>query len=143
MRAITFILMFSLCFACWRTPTSVAIPAFQKVFRKQYADKEKNPEYYKTVKEAKCWVCHQYDPEEPKKKKKHNRYGEELEKLLDKKKDKKDVEKIIEALKTVAAMHSDPKDEKSPTYGELIKQGKLPNGKYTGPPKKEEDKKTT
>ncbi len=151
MRTMTLILLFSFCVACWKIPAAVAIPAFQKVFIKQYADKKKNPEYYKTIKEAKCWTCHQYDPKEPKKKKKHNAYGEALEKLLDKKKDKKNVEKIVEALTTVAAEHSDLKDEKSPTYGELIKQGKLPSGKYTGPPKKEdgetgdegkEDKKT-
>ena len=120
---------------------AVAIAGFQRIFMKQYADKEKNPEYYKKVKETKCWVCHQFDTEKPKSKKKHNHYGEELAKLLDKKKDKKDQEKIIAALKTVAAKNSVPKDKKSPTYGELIKQGKLPTGKYTGPPKKDEEKK--
>ena len=35
---------------------------------------------------------------------------------------------IKKALAKVAEMHSDPKDDKSPTYGELIKASKLPGG---------------
>ena len=48
--------------------------------------------------------------------------------LLDRKKDAKNPEKIIEALEKVAAMHSVEGDDTSPTYGELIKAGKLPGG---------------
>ena len=65
----------------------------------------------------KCNICH-----EGKSKKDKNAYGKLLDKLLDRKKDAKNPEKIRQAL---AAVES----EKSPsgeTYGELIKEGKLP-----------------
>ena len=55
-------------------------------------------------------------------KKDKNAYGELLDKLLDRKKDAKNPEKIRQAL---AAVES----EKSPsgeTYGDLLKEGKLP-----------------
>ncbi len=139
MRTLAWFLLLSFCLVSFYTPSVQAIPPFQKVFKKyygegQYTDKEKGPEFAAKVKEAKCFVCH--DPKEPKKKKKRNRYGEELAKLLDKKKDKKNTEKIVEVLKTVAAIHTDPKDEASPTYGDLIKAGKLPGGKFVKPKKK-------
>ena len=89
------------------------------------------------MKNARCWLCHSYDPEKPKKKTKRNRYGSELSKLLDNKKDKKDVKKMAAAFKQVALLQVDRKDKKSPTYGELIQQGKLPGGKPVMPPKKE------
>ena len=41
-------------------------------------------------------------------------------------KNEKDVDKIKEALEAVEKEHSKPGDEKSPTFGELIKEGKLP-----------------
>ena len=113
----------------------MAIAPFQKAFYEKYINRKKNPEFYAKVKIAKCWLCHNYDPEEPKKKKKNNSYSLELAKLLDKEKDKKEKEKILKALETVAAIHSDPKNESSPTYGELITQGKFPGGKPVMPPK--------
>ena len=117
-----------------------AIPQFHKEFVKLYlGDSEKKPageakpaeegattddlEEIATGSKTKCFVCHQ-----GKKRKNQNSYGKELAKLLDKKKDKKDVKKIIEALETVAKIHTDPKDKKSPTYGDLIKAGKSPGG---------------
>jgi hypothetical protein len=48
--------------------------------------------------------------------------------MLDKKEDKDNEEKIVEALDKVAKMHVDPKDDKSPTYGDLIAKGTLPGG---------------
>ena len=112
-----------------------AIPQFHKEFVKLYVsdsdgakkaeagDKEASFAELVTGKKTKCFTCHQ-----GKKKKNQNRYGEQLSKLLDKKKDKKDTKKIIEALKKVAKMHVDEKDEKSPTYADLIKAGKFPGG---------------
>ena len=47
---------------------------------------------------------------------------------MDKKEDAKDKEKILAALKKVEDLHSDPEDDKSPTYGELIRANKLPGG---------------
>jgi hypothetical protein len=104
---------------------ALAVVQFQNVFLKEYIDKHENKEFAKSVKEmkVKCLICHQ-----GKKRTNHNPYGIHLVELLDRKKDLKDVEKIKAALDKVAKMHSDPKDEKSPTYGELIAAGKLPGG---------------
>ena len=102
-----------------------AKPEFQKEFFKKYVDGHKDPEFQKLAKQkAKCNVCHQG------RKNKHNvnPYGAQLEKLLDPKKDAKNVDKIIAALTKVGAMHSDAKDDKSPTFDELIASGKLPGG---------------
>lgn len=100
-----------------------AIPAFQTQFYKKYLTDNENTEYVNLVKkEAKCWLCHQ-----GKDRKNHNSYGIHLTELLTKK-DIKDIEKIQKALDTVAEMHSDPEDEESKTYGELIAEGKLPGG---------------
>jgi len=134
MRTLAYFLLLSFCLVIFGAPSALAIPPFQKVFVKQYTDKEKEPNFAAKVKEAKCFVCH--DPKFPKKKKKRNRYGKELSKLLDKKKDKKNTAKVIEAMKTVAALHIDPKDDSSPTYGELIQEGKLPGGMFVKPVKK-------
>ena len=104
-----------------------AIKQFSDEFLKLYKvdKKDESPSAFaKAVLEAKCYTCHQGK----KSKKNRNRYGAELSKLLDKKKDAKNPEKIVEALEKVAKMHVNAKDKKSPTYGELIKAGKLPGG---------------
>jgi len=54
-----------------------------------------------------------------------NAYGKELEKILGK--NEKGKEKILKALDDVEKIKLDEKDEKSPTYGDRIKEGKLPN----------------
>jgi hypothetical protein len=132
---------------------AAAIPYFLKVYLEEYkkdieSQKDKAfPEF--VAKKAKCYICHQGK----KSKKNNNIYGLQLKPLLDKKKNKenkKDAklgeenkQKIIAALKKVSLLHTDPKDKKSPTYGELIKQGKLPGGKLEDAmkePKKEEKK---
>jgi hypothetical protein len=104
-----------------------AVKQFSDQFNKLYNvdKKDKDPsDFAKAVLEAKCYNCHQG------KKSKHNRnrYGAELAKLLDKKKDAKNPAKIIEALETVAKIHTDPSDPNSPTYGDLIQAGQLPGG---------------
>ena len=93
-----------------------AIPPFQKEFVKMYAPPG-SPLAAK-VKKVKCNICHK-----GKKKKNRNAYGEALAKLLDRKKDKKNVEKIRKALKTVESLSAKPG---GPTFGELLKAGKLP-----------------
>jgi hypothetical protein len=105
--------------------TANAIPAFQKVFLEQYIENHKDEEFAKYVKDkVKCYICHQGKKPGPHR----NPYGKHLAKLLDKKKDAKDVDKIKAALAEVGKMHSDPKDDKSPTYDELIAASKLPSG---------------
>ena len=69
------------------------------------------------VKQA-CNVCHI----KGKAKKMRNEYGEKLAGLLDKKADKDHPDKIKAAFAKVADM----KSSKGPTFGELIKGGKLP-----------------
>lgn len=106
---------------------ALAIKQFSDEFLKLYkvdSKAEEKSEFAKAVLEAKCFTCHQGR----KSKKNRNAYGAELAKLLDRKKDAKNPEKIVEALEKVAKMHTDPDDEKSPTYGDLIKAGKLPGG---------------
>lgn len=73
------------------------------------------------VETEKCNVCHT-----GKSKKERNAYGEALAGLLDKKEDAKNVDKIRASLEKVAGMPSDGKS--GPTFGALIKEGKLPGG---------------
>jgi hypothetical protein len=104
-----------------------AIAQFQAAFIKEYINSHPDKEFQKYVKtKAKCHICHQ--GKVTPKNVHHNAYGKHLVDLLDPKEDKKDAKKIKEALDKVAKMHVDPKDEKSPTYGDLIKQSKLPGG---------------
>lgn len=72
---------------------------------------------------AKCTICH-----EGPNKKNRNVYGQALAKLLKRDTDTENKEKIQAALNKVAAMKSNSKDPKSPTFGDLIKAGKLPGG---------------
>lgn len=81
---------------------------------------------------GRCFVCHVVGETS---RKLHNTYGIPLTELLDKKdfglRQRRDdpegaEKKVLEALKKVAAMHSDPDDEESPTFGELIAKGELP-----------------
>jgi hypothetical protein len=111
---------------CYATVESVrAIPPFKKEFDNKYVKKDSSDPNEKALAEAvekvKCNVCHK-----GKDKKMRNAYGEELAKLLDKKADAKNPEKIQQALDKVAALPSNPSDPKSPTYGDLLKEGKLP-----------------
>jgi hypothetical protein len=76
------------------------------------------------VETAKCNVCHV-----GKSKKDRNAYGNALAEKLDKKEDAKNVEKIKKALEEVAALPSDPAKADAPTFGALLKEGKLPGGK--------------
>lgn len=101
-----------------------AFPNMQKAFLAEHLNSHEDAEYVKFMKtKVKCWICHQ-----GKNRHHHNPYGEHLAELVDMKKDGKDLEKLTAALKKVAAMHSVEGDDKSPTYGDLIKQSKPPGG---------------
>ena len=101
-----------------------AIKQFQDEFKAVYVKPDSSDPAEKAlaaaVDGAKCNVCHK-----GKEKKDRNAYGEALAALLDKKEDAKNMEKIRKALETVAAQPSAPG---GPTFGDLIKQGKLPGG---------------
>jgi hypothetical protein len=120
--------MLSLAIVALSAERVFAIAQFQAAFIKTYINDHPDKEFQKYVKtKAKCHICHQ--GKVTPKNVHHNAYGKHLVELLDAETDKKDVKKIKEALDKVAKMHSDPKDEKSPTYGDLIKKSQLPGGK--------------
>jgi hypothetical protein len=121
--------------------TATAIAPFKKVFFEVYVKPDSSDpgekafaELAKSKTTGECWVCH--SKWKGAKKDVRNSYGKALSTFLQKKnfgserlsseRDKCDQE-IREALEKVAAMKSNPKDPKSPTFGELIKSGKLPS----------------
>ena len=107
------------------TKNAEAILPFKKEFDILYVKKDstdpKEKAFALEVETVKCNVCHV-----GKKKKDRNQYGIEVGKLINKKEHAKDPVAIKAALEKVAAMPSDPSDPKSPTFGDLIKDGKLP-----------------
>jgi hypothetical protein len=117
------------------TPSANAIKPFSDEFKAKYVkekpETEKEKAFAEAVAKVKCLVCH-----EGKSKKNRNVYGKQLSELLDKKTDKENVEKIKKALDRVAKTKVDAKKKDSPTFGDLIAEGKLPGGE----PKKEEKK---
>jgi hypothetical protein len=68
---------------------------------------------------ANCHVCHA-----GKSRKNRNAYGQAISELIGK--DEKDKDKLLAAFEQVAGQHSNPSDESSPTWGELIEKGTLP-----------------
>jgi hypothetical protein len=98
---------------------------FFNAFIDEYIRSHPDKTYVEMVtKEAKCLVCHQG----ARSRKNRNVFGKEVDKLLDRKTDAKDREKIVAALKKSLDVRSDAKNDKSPTYLELVKAGKLPGG---------------
>lgn len=108
------------------TQHALATMQFKNAFEAKYAKADStDPAEQKLtaeVKQAKCNVCHMGNT-----KKMRNAYGAALDKLLDKA--EKDPVKITEALDKVASEKSDPENAASPTFGDLLKQGKLPGAK--------------
>lgn len=102
--------------------SAMAIKPFFDEFKEKYVKPDGDAgdkEFAAEVEKVKCNVCHK-----GKEKKTRNAYGEALDKLLDKKTDAKDKKKIQEALDKVAG----EKSPEGPTFGELIKEHKLPGG---------------
>ncbi|HEY4310234.1 MAG TPA: hypothetical protein VGN12_12355 [Pirellulales bacterium] len=122
MLAVTFVFGLSL-------NTARAIAPFKKEFDELYVKDSKNEAFVAAAKKANCLICHGKNAEGKEDKKVRNAYGKALDKLLDKKDDAKNVEKIRAALETVAKEKSNPDDASSPTFGELLSEGKLPSDK--------------
>jgi len=105
----------------------LGVEAFKKEFINKYVKKDSDVPAEKALAEAvakaNCNVCHV-----GKNKKSRNEYGKALDELLDKKTDIKNAKKIQDALDQVSGKKSNANDARSPTFGELIKQGKLPGG---------------
>ena len=110
---------------------AMALAPFKKVWKTKYIDTHKDEKFQAVAKKAGCNVCHIND----KKVKKHfqNEYGQMIAKLIEGdakkrykiKEEKAKVMKELEAaLEKVAKAKS--KGGKGPTFGELIKAGKLP-----------------
>ena len=106
-------------------PEAAARPQHRKFFNIYYKDKIDK----ELMDKAKCHVCH--EPTQ-KSNKFRNPYGMELAKIL--KKNEKDEKVFIKALKKVEEKKSCVEEK---TYGDLIKDGKLPAEGC--PPVKEED----
>ena len=77
------------------------------------------------VEKKACSLCHLGNPTKPKKE--LNAYGTPFKKLLTKR-DGQDSKKVRAAMGKVARMKSNPDDPDSPTFGERLKEGKLPVG---------------
>ncbi|MCA9238876.1 MAG: hypothetical protein KDA37_01695 [Planctomycetales bacterium] len=92
---------------------------WQKLYLAEHPDKD----FVKLCrKQAKCHVCHQ-----GKSKKNSNPYGKQFEGKLTKN-DRKDKDKIVNVLKEIGKLRSDPKDDQSLTYEQLIAESQLPGG---------------
>jgi hypothetical protein len=104
---------------------AAGVPQFADAFVAKYVKDHPNKEFSETVMKGtnKCYVCHQ-----GKSRKNRNAFGGEVDKLLDKKTDTKDEEKILAAFAKVLELHVDPKNDKSETYADRVKAGKLPGG---------------
>lgn len=121
------------CVLLSKLPTALAIPAFFKEFQEKYVKADSTEEKDKAFAELvntkmKCNVCHMGTT-----KKMRNAYGTKLAEILKKDnfkperlKNEADACKaeILAAFEAVAAMKSGGDD--SPTFGQLIAEGKLP-----------------
>jgi cytochrome c551/c552 len=108
--------------------TAQSRPQYFKAFKAKYVKADGSPDdqaFAAAVNDAKCLVCHVGES-----RKNRNSYGKDLAKYFEDQSEKnvKDTAKIDEGLDKVADIHVDPNDPKSPTYGDLIKAGKLPGG---------------
>jgi len=102
-----------------------ARPAFRKQFWAKYVTDNPNTEFVSAAKKANCLVCHEDKKDEKGKADRtaRNTYGQQLAKRLTKE-DQKNVDKIQKMLDEVANLPST--GDGSPTFGQLIEQGKLP-----------------
>lgn len=110
---------------CWGMNAAWAVIQFRNEFVARYVKKDskepKDQAFAQLVEEAKCNICHVGTD-----RKQRNAYGDALDRLLDRTKDARDKEKIQAALAEVESVKVDPKDPKSPTFGDRIKAGELP-----------------
>lgn len=103
--------------AVWNVAPAHAVLPFKKAFETKYV-KPDTP-FAAEVKKANCNVCHIGSN-----KKKRNPYGMAIDQFIEK--GDKDPAKIEEALNKAAEIKANPDDPNSPTFGQLIEQGKLP-----------------
>ncbi|MCE9552958.1 MAG: hypothetical protein K8T91_06220 [Planctomycetes bacterium] len=134
MRKISLIVLSGLIICGVYSPTADALPPFKKAFDAKYVQPANNPAFTTAAEAAGCMICHV----KGQKKNVRNPYGEALAKLIDGDAEHriKDAAKAgnkaaetAKVLKELEAAFSKVEAEKSPagpTYGELLKQHKLP-----------------
>lgn len=129
-------------FAGLAVPGAQATAPFHKRFEEKYVIENGNADFVAAIAEMKCNVCHV--PDKPKKQR--NAYGNALADLIPGNaqmrlnqarkagkeqlaaEEAKLLKELDEAFKKVETLPSDPTNDKSATFGELIKEGKLPGG---------------
>ena len=113
--------------ATFCTDDAQAVIQFKREFDRKYADSESESANERALasaaSKAKCYVCHMDEEKTI-----HNAYGTALAELLDKDEDKKDRKKIRAALEKVAEMRPAAGADDAPTFGDIIRAGKLPDG---------------
>ena len=106
------------------TPPAHAVKEFRDEFEARYVKRNSRKRLdvalAKAVDQAKCTICHPGDD-----KHKLNAYGSQVAQHVNKQ-DKGNKAKIQEALERATTRSSDPFTPKSPTFGALIRKGKLP-----------------
>jgi len=95
---------------------------FQAYYTKPHTRKRNEIALNRAIEQAKCTICHLNDD-----KHKLTPYGTAIAVRINKF-DKGKKKKIQEAFEKAALMHSDSYDRKSPTFGQQLKRGKLPEG---------------
>jgi hypothetical protein len=109
---------------------AAAVKPYLAQFKALYVKAEatdRTAQIFKEAVEKKgCTICHRGQPAKPTKG--FNSYGARFRKLLNAKCDAQDPRKIRAAMAKVARMKSDPDDPDSPTFGQRLKEGKLPVG---------------
>jgi hypothetical protein len=124
-----------------------AQPAFKKYFDEKYFPMKGDTAMKTAYETSSCNFCHIGGTSE-KERKNRNAFGQALDKLLSKedadnltfkkKMDEPDVykkaeDKVRKAIQAVEKQPSDPKNPKAPTFGQLLKEGKLPKSPATTP----------
>ncbi len=119
-------------------PNVFAMPKFKNAFEKKYVEQHPSAEFKALAKKEACNVCHV----KGEKKDVRNAYGEALAKLIEgdaqqrikdagankQAEEEKILQELEEAFKKTEEQKVNEEDASSPTFGELIKQGKLPSG---------------
>ena len=120
------IVLTALVVGAWTAAPAPAIEEFYNEFKAKYSKpKSKNRKELAlshAIEQAKCTICHPNDD-----KHKLTSYGTSVALLINKF-DKGKKQKIQETFDKVANKNSDSYDRNSITFGEQIKQGKIPEG---------------
>lgn len=113
--------------AAFSTRPACAVKPFLEQFKALYVKPHTTDHtmqiFNAAVEKKECNLCHLAKP-----KKGFNAYGTQFQKLLSAKSDAQNPRKIRAAMTKVAKMKSNPDDPDSATFGERLRQGKLPVG---------------